>query len=66
MITAYDVQFQTYCTTIGSVEAEVWDDGDIVITTPSGDCVVSSVKEMLVICAEAAEFIEERKKVKAQ
>lgn len=66
MITAYDVNFSTYMTTVGHCEAEVWDDGDIVIMTNSGESVVFKIKDMLEVCSVAAEFIEERKKVKAQ
>jgi hypothetical protein len=67
MITAYDVQFQTYYTKIGPFEATIWDDGDIVVDVPSGvPDILINIEDMVAFVQIAGEFIEERKKVKTQ
>ena len=64
MITASDVQFQTYNMPINEYEAEVWDDGYVYIYGPTGVVLTMFLHEIQEMCSVAAEFIEERKKVK--
>ena len=66
MITADDVQFMSYCTKIGVYDAEVWDYGEVEIDDLNGHILSIDIHDLQELCAVAAEFIEERKKVKAQ
>lgn len=66
MVTAFDAQFSTYNTFVAGFQAEVYNDGDIVIESRHGERLLVNVTELRGLLAEADDYLTQHKECHVQ